>query len=125
MTIKTVSVTFIASGQYGANPRQYEYLTEFAVKVGDVAVVDSPQDGFVTVKVKSVNEGVIGKATKFLVDVVDTELYKVQVGRHQERSEIIKRLESKKKQVEEMAVWKWLAENDSEAAALLEKLKAI
>lgn len=124
MSIKTVSVTFI-SGGYGGVQKQYDYLTEFDVKSGDVAVVNSPQDGLVTVKVKTVVEGANGKATKFLVDVVDINAANGQAERHQKRAEIIKRLESKKKQVEEMAVWKWLAENDSEAATLLEELKII
>lgn len=123
MPIKTVSVTFVANGQYGQNAKQYEYLTEYDVKKGDIAVVDSPQDGFVTVKIQSVNEGAIGKASKFLIQVVDDTEYLLQVERRQKRAEIIRRLEGKKRQVEEMAVWKWLAENDSEAAGLLEELK--
>jgi hypothetical protein len=125
MSLKTVSVTFVANGQYGQNAKQYEYLTEYNVSKGDIAIVDSPQDGFVTVKIQSVNEGAVGKATKFLVQVVDDTEYLKQVERRQKRTDIIKRLESKKKQVEEMAVWNWLAENDSEAAKLLEELKTI
>lgn len=125
MSVKTVSVVFIAAGQYGGNPKQYEYLTEYDVKIGDVAVVDSPQDGLVTVKVKSVIEGQVGKATKYLVQIVDTAQYHAEAERREKRAAIIKRLEGKKRQVEEMAVWKWLAENDTEAATLLEELKTI
>lgn len=125
MTIKTVSVSFVASGQYGANDQKYGYLTELDVKKGDIAVVDSPQHGLVTVRIHSVNEGQVGKATKYLVQLVDTSEYTAAAERRALRADVVSQLESKKKHVEEMAVWKWLAENDSEAAALLEKLKSL
>lgn len=126
MGIKTVSVTFVAAGQYGLNNnKQYEYLTELDVKKGDIAVVDSPQDGLVTVKILSVNEGQVGKATKYLVQLVDDTDYRLANERRALRADLRKKLEAKKRVVEEQAVWKWLAENDTEAAALLQQLEAL
>ena len=125
MSVKTVSVVF-KSGNLGTYDRkQYEYITELDVKKGDVAIVDSPNDGYVTVEVKSVLEGIVGKASKYLVQLVDDAGYKEAQVRRAKRADLIKQLEGKKRQVEEMAVWKWLAENDSEAASLLEQLKTI
>lgn len=126
MSIKTVSVVFKSGNVTGAyTQKQYEYLTEFDVKKGDVAIVESPSDGYVTVEIKSVAPGALNKATKYLVQLVDDTEYKADAAKRAERAQIIKQLEGKKKQVEEMAVWKWLAENDSEAAGLLEKLKQL
>lgn len=124
MSIKTVSVVFM-NGNFngGAGVKEYQYLTDLEVKVGDVAIVDSPTDGYVTVKIKRVEVGELGKASKFLVQLVDDTYYKTIAEKYAARKEIIKQLESKKKQVEEMQVWKWLADNDSEAAELLKKLK--
>lgn len=126
MSIKTVSVVFKSGNVNGGYAqKQYEYLTELDVKKGDVAIVESPSDGYVTVEVKSVELGNLGKATKYLVQLVDDTQYKADAVKRAERAQIIKQLEGKKKQVEEMAVWKWLAENDTEAASLLEKLKQL
>lgn len=126
MSIKTVSVVFKSGNVNGGYAqKQYEYLTELDVKKGDVAIVESPSDGYVTVEVKSVDLGNLGKATKYLVQLVDDTQYKADAVKRAERAQIIKQLEGKKKQVEEMAVWKWLAENDTEAASLLEKLKQL
>ena len=126
MGIKTVRVVFMSgNANNGYVQKQYEYLTTLDVKAGDVAIVDSPNDGYVTVRVKSVQDGEIGKISKFIVQLVDDTEYKNTLAKHLARKEIIKQLEAKKKQVEEMQVWKWLADNDSEAAELLKKLKDI
>lgn len=121
MSIKTVSVTFNS----GFNNKMYEYLTEFEVKVGDTLVVDSPNDGLVCVTACDVKDGAVGKGTKFIVDVVDRQRAVDQVERYKKRKELLGKLEAKRKEVEEVAVFEWLAANDSEAASLLKELKAL
>lgn len=126
MSVKTVSVKFKAGnagGGYGV--KQYEYLTEYDVKKGDVAIVESPSDGLVTVDIVSVTEGAAGKATKYLVQIVDTSDYVAAAARRAKRADIVRQLDIKKRQVEELQVYKWLADNDSEAAALLKQLQTL
>lgn len=124
MSLKTVGVKFKsgnAGNSYGS--KIYEYLTEYDVKKGDVAVVESPSDGFVTVEIVTVTEGTKGKATKYLVQIVDPSDYISGAERRAKRAAIVRQLEAKKKQVEELQVYKWLADNDSEAADLLKQLQ--
>ncbi len=126
MSVKTVGVKFKsgnAGNSYGA--KIYEYITEYDVKKGDVAVVESPSDGFVTVDIVTVTEGANGKATKYLVQIVDPTDYIAGAERRAKRAAIVRQLEAKKKQVEELQVYKWLADNDSEAADLLKQLQTL
>lgn len=122
MSIKTVEVTF----NTGLGNKGYHYLTEFDVSVGDTCLVESPSDGFVAVTVRKIYEDVRApKATKFIVDVADTTSYLEQVRKNELRKEILTKLEAKRKEVEELAVYEYLSKNDSEAAQLLEQLKAL
>lgn len=41
------------------------------------------------------------------------------------KQQIVEKLEKKKKEVEQMAIYKYLAENDNEAASLFEQLKQL
>lgn len=122
MSIKTVEVTF----NTGLGNKSCHYLTEFDVSIGDTCVVDSPSDGFVTVTVRKIHEDVRApKATKFIVDVVDTTKYLEQVNKHELRKEILLKLEAMRKEVEELAVYEYLSKNNREAAELLDQLKSL
>lgn len=122
MSIKTVEVTF----NTGLGNKSYHYLTEFDVSVGDTCVVDSPSDGLVTTTVRKIYEDVRApKATKFIVDVVDTTKYLGQVNKHELRKELLLKLEVMRKEVEELAVYEYLSKNNPKAADLLKELKSL
>lgn len=117
----TVGVKFNLGGQV------YHYLTDIGtIKVGDKVIVDSPSDGYVTVKVDSVHlDTQVAKATKYIVNTIDDTKYKARIESEKRRAEIVKKLEKKRKEVEELAIYRWLAEQDDEAASLLNELKGM
>lgn len=120
MSVKTVGVRFNSAGQV------YHYLTNLeGLLTGQKVIVDSPSDGYVTVTIVSIQDGAQGKATKYIVNTIDDTDYKARAEKERLRKQIVARLEEKKKEVEQMAVYKYLSENDSEAALLFEQLKAL
>lgn len=120
--MKIVSVQFNGVGQ------EYSYIFDLSddVKAGDYVVVDSPYNGFVTAKVKSVSTSLTGgKATKYVVDYVDMSAYRSRIEAEQRAAEIKKLLAKKLKAFEEVAIYKMLAESDKEAAKLIKELQSI
>lgn len=118
--VHTISVQFSDGGSF------YSYLSDLDFEAEDYAVVESPHNGLVVVKVKAVKEDVRdGKAYKWIVDKVDVAGH-YQRQENAKRAEYLKtRLQTMKKQVEEEAVWALLAERNPEAAALLQELKTL
>jgi hypothetical protein len=121
--VHTVGVVFSS----GFNSQVYHYLTDIeGIKVGDKIIVDSPSDGYVAVKVQTVHKNThAAKATKYIVNTIDDTAYKTRLEAEKRKAEIVKKLEKKRKEVEELAVYQWLAMQDSEAASLLNELKSI
>ena len=118
--INTVSVQFSDGGSH------YSYLSDLEFKAGDYAVVESPHNGLVVVKVMAFEaETRNPKAFKWIVDKVDVAGH-YQRQENAKRAEYLRtRLEKMKKQVEEEAVWQLLAERNPDAAKLLEELKSL
>ena len=121
--VHTVGVRFGS----GYNSQVYHYLTDIdGINVGDKVIVDSPSDGYVAVKVDVGHKNAqVAKATKYIVNTIDDTHYLARIEADKRRAEIIKKLEKKRKEVEELAVYQWLAAQDSEAANLLNELKGI
>lgn len=63
------------------------------------------------------------KATKYVVCKIDDKDYLARLEKDKLKAKIVAQLEVKKKQIEEEAIWKYLAEQDSEAATLFQQLK--
>lgn len=102
----------------------YYYLCPYDVEVGDIVIVDSPSDGYVTVIVRGVN-CVSKKANKRIVSVVDDRGYKEYLE-NQEKIRFIKaELETKKALFEELAIYKMMANEDKEVADLLNQLNSL
>lgn len=119
--MKTVYVVF-----KGYSSKTYSYLYDLndPVEKGDVVVVDSPSEGFVTVKVTDVFDGVVGSATKYIVDKVDTTSYKQRVERAAEAAKVKSALESLLKKQEESLRYAILAQTE-EGKKLLNRLKEL
>lgn len=120
--MKIVNVQFKGVGQ------EYAYIFALSddVKSGDYVVVDSPYDGFVTARVKSVSTSLTGgKATKYVAAYVDLSAYNARKEAEQRAAEIKKVLSKKLKAFEEAAIFKMLATYDDEAASLLKELQDI
>lgn len=106
--------------------KTYHYLTDLVVNEGEKVVVDSPSDGYVTVKITKVYVGECSKrATKYVVCKIDDKEYLARIEKDKLKAKIVAKLEDKKKQIEEEAIWKYLADQDPEAAALFKELKSL
>lgn len=121
--ISTVEVKF-TNKPY--DEKSYHYLTDLDVSEGQKVVVDSPSDGYVTVKVIKVYVGECSKrATKYIVCKIDDKDYLARIEKDKLKAKIVAKLEDKKKQIEEEAIWKYLADQDPEAAELFKQLKSL
>lgn len=106
--------------------KTYHYLTDLEVNEGEKVVVDSPSDGYVTVKIIRVFVGECSKkATKYIVCKIDDKDYLARIEKDKLKAKIVAKLEDKKKQIEEEAIWKYLADQDPEAADLFNQLKSL
>ena len=65
------------------------------------------------------------KATKFIVNKVDMGSYLEQIERHNTRKDILNKLEAKRRQFEELALYEIMAKDDQEAALLLNQLRGL
>lgn len=119
MSVKTIGVVF------GCDSKVYHYLTDLDVSFGEKVIVDSPSNGYVTVTINSLTEGARKIATKWVVNKIDDKDYLARIEKEKLKKSIIEKLEAKKKEVEQMAIYKYLAENDKEASELLDKLKEL
>ncbi len=117
--MKTVQVKFPQT------PHNYEYylLPGQEATEGTYVVVDSPYNGYTVVKVvKTVLEG---KATKAVVAVVDDKQYLEYQKNEARRQAIVKELEKLAKREDEKLKYRWLAQNNAEASALLNELERL
>lgn len=120
--IKTVFVTF--QEEYSTE-RQYSYLYEGDIAVGDLAVVKTPRKGYAVVRVDRVEEGRGPKAEKFIIDTVDVAAWEERIEREAKRKRLVKELEARQKRLLEEEQFAWLAAQDPEAAEMVRQLKEL
>ena len=122
--MRSVEVSF--SGDYG---RRYEYFIsdDDQVKVNGYVVVDLATTFKVT-RVERILEEATAKATKFIVDVIDTTKYKEREAAAKKAAALKKELEKRYKAYEkaqEDRKYDILAAQDSQVAAMLRELRSI
>ena len=119
-SMKTIAVTFnTQSGTY------HSLSTDESIATEDHVVVESPHSGYSVAKVVDILDGVSVKATKFIVCKVDDSAYRKRIMDAKERAEIVKKLSIKEQKLQEVQRFAHLAENDPEAKAMIERLKAL
>lgn len=115
-------------------PKEFDYfITDEQASVLDsrdkrtqaMVVVEFPNAGMTLCYVAVLGEAGqhSEKATKWIVDVVDDRAYRKRKIDEKRRQEIIKELSVRQEKLEAAERFKKIAENDSEAAKLLEELK--
>jgi len=118
--IFTVSVRFAGSMQ------SYDYLSTMdSHKEGDLVVVDSPSNGLVIVRVISAVAGRSSKATKFIVDTIDTKSYDALMDRLKKASSLKQQLDAEVERARKMIDYEALAAKNPAIGALLDQLKGI
>jgi predicted GTPase len=121
MAHKIASVTFI---HY--NMKSYDFFTDIEdLKAGDTVVVDT-QNGLQLAKVDMVyTEKTPGRATKWVVAKVDLSAHEARLEREKKAAELRKKLEARRKKLEEIAVYRMLAEQDPEMAEILKEYEEV
>lgn len=122
--MRSVEVSF--PGDCG---RRYEYFIsdDDQVKVNGYVVVDAATT-FKVSRVERILEEATVKATKFIVDVVDTTKYKAREAAAKKAASLKKELEKRYKAYEkaqEDRKYDILAAQDSQVAAMLRELRSI
>ncbi|MDT8900959.1 hypothetical protein [Anaeroselena agilis] len=105
------------------NGKLYDFKTDIAdLQKGDVVVVDTI-NGMLIGKVVGYTDDT--KATKWVIDKVDTTAHKARLERDKQLAALRKKLEARRKAVDELTAFRHLASMDSEAAALLTQYEAL
>jgi hypothetical protein len=123
MKIKSVRVKFTDN----VYSRLYDFMydsTFLTIKRGDTVVVDTV-NGLQLAKVEAVAVNCSSQATKWVVDKVDTTSYleRAEVGR--KAGLLKKKMEERRKKIQDAVLFKQLAETDSEMALLLAEYEAL
>lgn len=112
---KTISVQFV--GQMSNNDKEYAFLTDLDVSVGDLVVVDTI-NGYKTANVTSIfgNEQ---KSTRWVVCMVDIEKFNEKLETLKRKQFIMNQMEQRLKEVDIMDRFALAAKTDDTMAKLL------
>lgn len=119
MKLKTIGARFDTS----TYAKTYNFLADIELTVGDKVVVET-QHGLSVATVVEVHER-IKQASKFVVQKVDTEAHAKRVERESKRRELKEKMEARRKQLEEVNIYRILAKEDEEIAALLSEYEGM
>lgn len=117
---KFVNVTFDTnnSGKLYAFRNDIEDLA-----IGDKVVVDT-QYGFGIATVKELHEH-LSLGTKFIVQKIDTDAHKKRLAKVERLAELKAKMEARRKEVEELEVFRFIAKEDMNMAILLAELEGL
>lgn len=131
---KAVSVRYIEDGSTG---RTYTFKADLDIAAkmeeGTFVVVEG-STGYGLAKVVKVYDKSIkdkdsinkyNEATAWIVNIVDTKAQDARKDATERKAFILKELDERKAQVEEIAIYEYLAKNDNEAGKLLAELKQL
>ena len=104
--------------------KEYAYKTDLDLKQGDLVVVKVKFE-FKLVEVTKVEEKVNPKATAWIVDKVNLESFEQRQKEEERKKEIKEQLNEAKKKMDELLVYKMLADTDPEMKKLLDELKSL
>ncbi|MHC5291058.1 hypothetical protein ACYSTM_21120 [Bacillus licheniformis] len=104
--------------------KQYAFKNDIeGLEVGDKVVVDTVH-GFVVATVAKLDHQ-HSKATKYVVQKIDVEAHQKRVEKENKIKEIRSKLEARRKQLEEIQIYRILSMEDEEMAVLLNELEKV
>ena len=117
----TVQVKFVNGYGY----KEYNFKCDVPdIKVGDMVVVES-SNGLSVAKVTKIDPENTYSATKWVVSKVYMEEYTARVEKEKKLAEVKKRLNAKKKELQDIAIYEMLAEKDPEFREILAEYKSL
>jgi len=103
--------------QFPSSCKNYVYLTDLKLAVGDQVIVDTSNNGAVVATVSAVDVNV-NVATRWVVSKVDLTEHRKRVVKLAKLAALRERLEARRAQLEDVTVYAQLAEKDCEMARL-------
>lgn len=119
--VVTFPDTKVHSSAYG---KKYNFLTDIqGLKVGDKLVVDT-QNGvtiaeFVAYDALGFGETGVKTPTKWIIQKIDMEAHEVRIKAAKDLEKLKVQMEARRKQAEEISIYRILAKEDPEMAKLL------
>lgn len=97
------------------------------IKPGDKVVVKTGHRGFTLAEVtdQTVPEGITPECGREIIDRVDFSAYEARQAKIARRNELQRILDERTRQMQRLAVYEALAQNDPEARALVDELKSL
>lgn len=120
---KIVQVAFTQQNSHAL----YAYYTDFDLELEDLVVVDSPNSGYTIVTVKNIEESAesVMKATKWIVDKIDTSGYNARCAAERQRALLIAKIKKAEEAARKVLDLERLAELSPELKDLTAQLKAL
>jgi hypothetical protein len=122
--MEIVGVNFI----YGFDNRTtYYFKTDIKdLKEGDIVVVDS-RGVFTIAKVVKTNPTLNSsfEVRKWVIDKINTTNYEIRIKKEKRLKEIKKKMDQRKKELQEIQIFELLAKDDEEMRVLLEEFKEL
>lgn len=118
----------VAQVKYVNSPTKgvFQYANfEPDLKVGDLCVVKSEDDYILVAKVEEIVESVEHELFREVIAKVYTDDYDNRVNMRNKAAELKAKMEARAKQLQDIALYKMLAENDPDMATLLDEYQAI
>ena len=108
------------------NSKTYEYANfDPDLNVGDVCVVKSAHHGFGIAKVEEIVERNDIITQREIVAKVDTDAYKERVANRAKAAELKSKMQERLKQLQDIALYKMMAENDPTMSEMLKEYQDI
>lgn len=119
-----MATTKIAVVRFEGNTKQYDFKTDIeGLDAGDKVVVDT-SIGFSIAKVHSIKD-VSKAATKWVVQKVDLAGHQVRLEKEKKFQGIKDKMETRRKELEEVNIYRILAKEDEGMALLLKEMDAL
>lgn len=101
--------------------KAYSFLNDIeGLAVGDKVVADTTR-GLQVGTISKISDTPINKATKYLVQKVDLEKHEARKAKAKQQAELKKKMEARRKQLQENEIYRILAKEDEEMAKMLEE----
>lgn len=108
------------------NPKTYEYANfDPELKVGDICVVKSACHGFGIAKVEEIVEQNDIVTRREIVAKVNTDAYEERVANRAKAVELKAKMQERVKQLQDIALYKMMAENDATMSDMLKEYQSI
>jgi sulfate adenylyltransferase subunit 1 (EFTu-like GTPase family) len=112
--------------QFKGHPTEYIFSTDIELKVGDMVVCDTRYGLSIGEVINlEVSEEQALKSCKWIVQRIDMAAHEARLEKVKRVGDIKRKMNNRKKKLEEEAIYAWMAKEDKEMAALWAEYKEL